>query len=123
MDEMMVEMEQTNQRVEVELQRVSGISEMISHDVGVALQSMQFEDMTNQLLEHLQKRIDALRGFSEGYASLRRDFDIIKHEGVDLDEHFNRLRSVMEIAHELTEKTERNPVHQEDMGDGDIDFF
>lgn len=123
MDEMMAEMEQTNQQVETELQRVSGISEAISSDVEVALQSMQFEDMTNQLLGHLQKRVDALRGFSEGYALLRLDFDIVGHNDVALDEHFKRLRSVMDAAHELTEKTERNPVHQKDMNDGEIEFF
>ncbi|RDH85698.1 MAG: hypothetical protein DIZ80_01875 [endosymbiont of Galathealinum brachiosum] len=125
MDEMMEELEQTNEQISNELQNVSSISSEISSDVELALQSMQFEDMTNQLIEHMKKRVETLRGFSNASSSLRHDFNIVKSSDIamHLDEHLSKLRLTMANAHELSEQTIKNPVHQESMDDGEIDFF
>ncbi len=125
MHEMTEELENTNQEISNELQNVSGIATEISHYVEQALQSMQFEDMTNQLLEHMKKRVSTLRVFSDVSSSLRHDFNIVKRQdlALQLDEHIERLRTTMISAHDLSEKTIKNPVHQESMDDGEIEFF
>jgi len=125
MDEMMNELDQTNERISSELNNISGIASEISGDVELALLSMQFEDMTNQLLEHMNKRVQTLRGFSVASSSLRHDFNIVKRADVaqHLEEHINHLRSTMANAHEISEQTIKNPVHQESMDDGEIEFF
>lgn len=125
MDEMMLEIERTNENIALELQNVSGISAEISNDVELALQSMQFEDMTNQLIVHLNKRLETLRGFAKVSSLLRHDFNVENTSEIatQLESHIGHLQTVMAEAHELSEKTVKNPVHQESMDDGDIDFF
>lgn len=125
MDEMMLEIERTNENIALELQNVSGISAEISNDVELALQSMQFEDMTNQLIVHLNKRLETLRGFAKASSLLRHDFNVENTVEItaQLEDHITHLQAVMAEAHELSEKTVKNPVHQESMDDGEIDFF
>lgn len=125
MDEMMSEIEETNANIGNELKNVSNIAAEITTDVELALQSMQFEDMTNQLLVHLNKRVDTLRGFANASSLLRRDINGVNRNKVagQLEEHISHLETVMSAAHELSEETSKNPVHQESMDDGDIDFF
>jgi methyl-accepting chemotaxis protein len=125
MDEMMSELEHTNVQIGDELQAVSTIASEITNDVEIALQSMQFEDMTNQLIEHMKKRVETLRGFSTAQSSLRHDFNIVKRSDIamQLEEHIGHLRSTMANAHEISEKTILNPVHQESMDDGEIEFL
>jgi methyl-accepting chemotaxis protein len=125
MDDMMLEIEQTNVKITEKLQHMSGISEGISKDVELATQSMQFEDMTNQLLEHLYKRVDTLRGFSTASSKLRHDICEVqnKDKSVRLDEHIEHLQYAMSTAHALSEKTIMNPVHQASMNTGEVELF
>lgn len=125
MDEMMSEIEQTNEKITEELQHISGISEKISSDVELATQSMQFEDMTNQLLKHLYKRVDTLRGFSVASSHLRHDICDVqnKNKTLQFDEHIVHLQNAMTRAHALSEKTIMNPVHQTSMNTGEVDLF
>jgi len=125
MDEMMEEIERTNLQVSDELKNVSSISSEISNDVNLAVQSMQFEDMTNQLIEHVNKRVQTLRGFSNASTYLNNDMHKVKkHEqALQFDEHIALLRSAMNDAHKLSEQTIKNPVHQDDMDNGEIELF
>lgn len=125
MDEMMSEMEAANENIATKMQDISSISGKITEDVGLALQSMQFEDMTNQLLSHLNKRIETLRVFSTSSSSLRHDFSVVNRKvlSVQLDGHIDSLQAAMMVARELSVKTMHNPVEQESMDGGDIDFF
>lgn len=125
MDEMMSEIEEMNANITNELKNVSDIAEAITGNVELALLSMQFEDMTNQLLVHLNKRIDTLRNFSKASSLLRCDIKSAnsKEMSKQLEENIGQLQAAMDVAHELSEKTLNNPVHQENMDDGGIDFF
>jgi len=125
MDEMMDEVEQTNEKISNELKNVSSIASEISNDVGLAIQSMQFEDMTNQLIDHMNKRVQTLRGFSDASSSLRHDFKVVKRSDLAMkfEEHIDRLRLTMTNAHVLSEETIKNPVNQDSMDDGEIELF
>jgi len=125
MDEIMLEMEQESLSVSEELQQVSTISEAISHDVGMALQSMQFEDISNQLIGHLQKRVDTLCSFSGAHALLRDEVGVVrsKNASLDLNDYLERLRAAMQVAHGFSDKTAHNPVHQTGMDNGEVELF
>ena len=58
--ELMDEAESINQHVKNQLQQVSSITECIKQDVSTAVRSLQFEDMTRQLIEHMNYRVDAV---------------------------------------------------------------
>ncbi|NOZ11029.1 MAG: hypothetical protein GXP09_08345 [Gammaproteobacteria bacterium] len=125
MDEIMTEIEQTNKNIGDELQRVSSISSEITKNVDLALKSMQFEDMTSQLLVHLSKRVGALRGFTDASSELRHDFNVVSRNdlALQLDEHIEHLQIAMSTAHKLSGETEHAPVHQKNMDDGEVVFF
>jgi len=125
MDELMEDMEKMNQDVASELQQVSLFSEKINEGVNVALHSLQFEDMTNQLIGHMTKRLDAIGGFGSAAARLRKDFEVEVREQLEgkFEKHVERLRTAMDVIQGMSEATHKSPVHQEDMASGDIEYF
>ena len=125
MDELMGEMEKINQEVASELQQVSSFSEEINAGVNMALCSLQFEDMTNQLIGHMEKRLDAIGGFGCASAQLRKDFDVVPGEQLEeqFEQHVEYLQASMEATRQMSGATQKSPVHQEDMDSGDIEFF
>lgn len=125
MNDVMSEVEGLNNSIAIELEVVSSISTEIGQSVELALQSMQFEDMTNQLLVHVNKRIQTLRHFSEVTTVLRNDFKFEKKESAEteMDAHIETYHKIMAEAQALTEETLKNPVHQDSMDNGDVEFF
>jgi methyl-accepting chemotaxis protein len=70
-EELMQEVEDVNASMADRLGEVSVISESISQDVALAVQSLQFEDMTRQLSDHMAKRLGALQGYWDEAESIR----------------------------------------------------
>lgn len=125
MDELMDGMDKMNQQVASELQQVSSFSEQISTGVNVALRSLQFEDMTRQLLEHMDKRLDAISGFGFAAGELRKDFELVAKDQIDgqFAQDVEQLKAAMEVIKEMAMETQKTPVHQQGMDGGDIEFF
>ena len=72
-----------------------------------------------------QKRLDAISGFGYAAAQLRKDFDVVAREQLEeqSEQHVERLREAIGTVHQMPGVTHKNPVHQEDMDSGDIEFF
>ena len=62
LSDMIREVDNSNEFIATQLQKASNISEQISQKVALAVQSLQFEDMTNQLIGLMQKRLSLLNG-------------------------------------------------------------
>lgn len=125
MDELMEDMELINQKVGSELQQVSSFTEEISAGVNVALRSLQFEDMTNQLIGHMENRLDSIDGVTCALAKLHKDFGVItRGQSEDQSkEHAERLRATMGETLQMLGGTQQSPVHQEGMESGNIEIF
>ena len=125
MDELMGEMEDTNQKVSLELQQVSSFSEDINAGVNVALRSLQFEDMTSQLIGHMEKRLESISGYGWEGAQLRMEFDTldINYSETHFDQQIERLQIAKKAIQEMSNKLHNSPVDQEVMDGGTIDFF
>jgi len=125
MDDVMTEIENANELIGIELKVVSGISSEITGSVELALQSMQFEDMTNQLLMHVGKRMQTLKSFSEAASHMKNDFTLVKKDtaSLNLTGHIDAYSEIMREAYKLSEKTLNNPVQQESMDNGEIELF
>ncbi len=127
MDKLMGDMEAVNQQLTGELQQVSTFSEEISAGVNVAIRSLQFEDMTSQLIGHMEKRLNAIGSVRGAADQLRGGVDIMATEPLDsrFSEHAEHLRIAIEAVHHISgaTKTEACPVDQESMDVGDIEFF
>jgi hypothetical protein len=103
------------------LKRLNTIAEEMASTTGTTVQSLQFEDMATQLLQHVDRKLDVL-------ASLAKDMAVINPTAASippllrtnqLDELFERLES---YRTELSVAT-RKVVQQSSLESGDIELF
>jgi len=116
--EMMTEVAETNHVMSGQLNDISGISNNISENVGIAVRSLQFEDMTRQLLERIECRGQVLRVAIDklvGLVMLSTD-----------SWGQNRLDDVRRIREEIDQAlatVAHSSVNQADMGSGETELF
>lgn len=120
--ELMAEVNEINNGMAGELNRVSDLSEAIGENVAVAVRSLQFEDMTRQLLEHMQKRLDAFHTFLSLAEEMRAG--LLSAEGGAVQDGFgDRLAQLRVDFEENAEALQRSPIHQQSMDGGDVELF
>ena len=103
--------------------QLSVIANQVENEVRVTVTSLQFQDLSNQLLGHVGKRIDILE---ETMSSLSQiSFGNGKAKcGLDgLRTHLVHFESAIEQATELIDRAKHNPVSQTNMSSGDIELF
>jgi methyl-accepting chemotaxis protein len=106
---------------------LAGIVAEIEQQVGIAITSLQFQDMTSQLIGHTQLRIEqsqrllaALYGVGDVLASMAA----MSPDGADPDqEHAARFQRVSELLEQVRTVTHRNPVQAGQMATGDVELF
>jgi len=125
MDELMEEMENVNRTIAHELGEVSTISAEISESVEIALTSLQFEDMTRQLLDHVGKRLHALNGYANTSTLIIDNISSLNNDNYNevINKNIELVRAEVSSLKAASDQTSSNPVTQEDMNNGDIDFF
>ncbi|MFQ5469160.1 MAG: methyl-accepting chemotaxis protein [Gammaproteobacteria bacterium] len=125
LSELMADMDSMNKDMTVQLNEVSSITESIGHNVGVAVQSLQFEDMTSQLIAHIGKRVHSLgllinvlneAGQNVQGENLAEVSD--KYENLQL-----KLRSTMNEKDMSLTAASHNPIKQQSVDNGDIELF
>lgn len=121
MAEAIAEMDTVNTAISEELAQVSMVSENVAVQVGHALQSLQFEDMTRQLLENIEKGIFSIKDFSVETSQLV--FDLQTSESTDFAKHAENVEQLIEQARQSMIAATISPVKQNNMDDGDIEFF
>ena len=125
MEELMSGMEDVNRQVATELQQVSSFSEEIRAGVDLAVRSLQFEDMTRQLIGHMEKRLDSVNEFGRVSARLRGDFDVTAREfqGHQFDEQMERLHAAKEEVRRMSEISHNSPVQSGVTDSEEVEFF
>ena len=127
LSQMIKEVDNSNEFIAGQLQKASVISEHISQKVSLAVQSLQFEDMTNQLIGLMQKRLSILSNSVAFLTNCHPDkcrpaLDDLQSLITDIKiqlktNHDNSLHSLQ--SDKLTEKS----VQQQDLSDGAIELF
>lgn len=125
MDELIKGMEKINQEVASELQQVSSFTEEISAGVNVALRSLQFEDITNQLTQHMGDRLDSINEFNSILSRHHKDFELLKLDQLEnpFEDHLERLREIMNVAIKKSGVMRESPANQTGMESGAIELF
>lgn len=118
--EMMDEVADTNKFLSQELHDVSSLAENISHNVAVAVRSLQFEDMTRQLVEGLEVRADTLHLLTEKLIDMNRVVEGASPERGELLARIQQLK--VEIDRELEALAHRS-IRQQDMDSGEAELF
>lgn len=120
MNELMGEMSATNQAIAAQLQDVSHIVEQLTDSVNTAVRSLQFEDMTKQLLEHAHQRLALLKAVAERLPGNRAAANPGTAAETVLADFLSAIRADIEaLYHQSTHKS----VSQNSMNEGDVELF
>ncbi|MBI3560417.1 MAG: hypothetical protein HY080_01680 [Gammaproteobacteria bacterium] len=110
-DGMLDEVASMDESVNQNLARVSAISDSIYENVQVAVRSMQFEDITQQLIAHVKKILIHVAEVSSIFEDDKTTTDI---ESVN-----KKIQFYTSSINTFTHK----PVHQVSVAEGDVELF
>ncbi|MBF8271291.1 MAG: Methyl-accepting transducer protein [Magnetococcales bacterium] len=117
-DEMMHEVSEIDRFTEETIHKVTGLADQISSQVGVAIMSMQFEDMVTQLSGSMEKKFAVLESFSQ-----TMDADILFVDGLSQPEQLLRLQQMLEVQQASFNAVDRGAVQQSSMDEGEVELF
>jgi methyl-accepting chemotaxis protein len=122
--DMMVEIQNFNEKTGVTLAGMARIANEVEHSVGSAVTTLQFQDLTTQLIEHTKRRIRGMDGILGEVAGMARE--AAGKSGGKADQYAEQLvrcRGVVTEGVAVLEAEKSNPVSQQQMGSGDIELF
>ncbi|MBK1690840.1 methyl-accepting chemotaxis protein [Ectothiorhodospira mobilis] len=117
MDEMMNQVQQLNQRISRGLDEMSQQAQQVQDSVNAAVRLLQFEDITRQVLERAQMRID----FMERFVAELRQLPLV--EPGRSRNQVEQARARLESLREELRQAAHKPVQQTSMGGGEIELF
>jgi hypothetical protein len=99
---------------------VQELSAQLENDINTAIRSLQFQDMTRQLVDHAIHRISAMNHALADIKTMSEE----RHEDWPsfIDYLYRHKESILMKVASLDER-KTNPVSQGHMGSGDIDLF
>lgn len=121
--EMMGEIQGMNAKMSHSAEELRGISEDIGNGVNKAVTSLQFQDLTSQLLAHAKSRIEALEGIMQDVAKLCGNDKRGTRTQKDYLAGIAKLKSSIRETAAALREAELHPVKQESMATGDIELF
>lgn len=120
--ELMQEVTDINAGMADQLREVSGMSEQIGQNVAIAVRSLQFEDMTRQLVDHMRKRLQAFHEFLGTVDGLRSG--LLSDEGAEIERQLQeRIAQLHVNFDESAEMLEKSPIHQHNMDESEVELF
>ncbi len=122
--EMMDAIGEINRRMNASVERLSQIGVEVEENARTAITSLQFQDLTSQLLGHAGRRLEEVEVIVGELASLpleqEEHYESASHE---CRARLERVRSSLEEAGKRLDALHHNPVSQNKMSSGDIDLF
>ena len=117
---LMQEISDFNVEMEVKLREVAAASENVNYQVGIAVRTMQYEDMATQLLDGINDRADVVNDLMTGMnANIRHYIENQNSDEVKIDDMpFNYQAEIQQAKSRLKQK-----VAQTNLTAGDVDLF
>lgn len=114
----MGDIRQVNQVVTDKVKVLSGVTEELSRSVNQTVTSLQFEDISRQLLLHTSERLAALEEMGQSCEALVRNDGIVGAPALtSLIAESERVLALARV------RTSRNPIMQEAMRGGSVELF
>jgi methyl-accepting chemotaxis protein len=116
-DEMLQSLSALDRMADENMRRLGTITDDIKGNVGVAVRSLQFEDISRQLIEHVQQSLVSMRDGFDSLAEIANSANTTPASGNS------------EMNRELTDLSEKmalsqhKPVQQGAMLEGDVELF
>ncbi|MBI5438103.1 MAG: chemotaxis protein [Nitrosomonadales bacterium] len=115
---MMMDLTELNETITKNAVELNRLNSKVEHNVGVAVSTLQFQDMSSQLIGHAQMRMAALQEvaneMSKGTDSPNRQ------------EYLEQIAAYNRLLHEhvvTLDAKKSNPVAQDNFDTGDIELF
>ncbi|MBF0142477.1 MAG: hypothetical protein HQL59_03340 [Magnetococcales bacterium] len=113
-DDMMAEVSEIDRFTAITLTEVSRITDALNHSVGVAVMSLQFEDMVTQLTGSIENKLAIVESVMDGLS---------EPPSIEPTEIIPHLRLHLEAQKERFDEVDRRAVRQTSMDEGDIELF
>jgi len=111
-----VDISGTQQKVSGVLNTLSETSETIHDEINNSIRALQFEDITRQLTEHIQKRLEHIN-----------EIALVAHTDIAGASTELELRNIADRLYNMRDNFRQmniaDIVQQQDMSEGDIDLF
>lgn len=117
-DEMMEDVSEIDKFTAQTLNQVSGLANTIAHNVGVAVMSLQFEDMVTQVSQNMDRKFVMLENFVEELCC-----GCMSVEGMTHDQRLAQVRQTLEKQKQLFDEADHKAVSQTSLDEGDIELF
>jgi methyl-accepting chemotaxis protein len=113
-----------NDQVEQSADEIGRISSAVGAEVRTAVTSLQFQDMSTQLIGHVNKRIETLGEILASLAHLPLAArELSGADEAQCEERLQRFAQQLGEAAALVERARHNPVSQKSLATGDIELF
>ena len=116
---MMDEVTLLNESIEKKLITIKAISNQLNDDVSMAVRGLQFEDMVNQLTQHVELTCQQVAPF----ISKAADSYTSDSAAVNSVERVKNLRESLQAIRSQTCASEHEAVVQTSMSEGEVDLF
>ncbi len=125
LNDLMQDIEDINLYVAQKLNEVSGVSEELAVDVGNAVRSLQFEDISRQLLEHMEHRVQGLNQVIGCVTQFESDMvEIMASTGGQQEVlYFERIEQLQNQLSDIMAAIRDTPVSHENMDEGEVELF
>lgn len=123
-DDMIEDISKFNQILGTRLGEASNFAREIDNNVGVAIRTMQFEDIARQLLEHSKEKIRDMDAYFSGLSSI---LETHRESRVsNLQDGLNYIECLRESVKELRASAvipRNKPAEQQTMDAGEVELF
>lgn len=110
----MESLQSTNSQIVGVVDQMGEISSEVGVKVNAAVRALQFQDMSDQLLNHLQRRLHSWQEISQGATDVEA-----APESCD----WRQLREALHQSNLRLALLEHVPVQQRNMSSGDVELF
>lgn len=114
-----------NRNVQNSAAEISSVSEQVGLEVRSAVTSMQFQDMSTQVMGHINKRVEVLDSVLSSLAQLPLACQSMEEQDLyaDCEGRIKHFKQGIVEASSLIEQARHNPVSQKSLDEGDIELF
>lgn len=110
---------------EVNTESLTSSQDKIQEQIQEVVTNLQFQDMTNQILERSLKRVDALKSliYEIGNHGDQADVGILVREQEEIAEYIDKLKLGLIDSDAISSGINNRSVDQKDMSSGSVDLF
>ncbi|WP_130471404.1 methyl-accepting chemotaxis protein [Candidatus Magnetaquicoccus inordinatus] len=117
-DAMMAQISENDRLTAKLLQQVVQITGEIHNSIGMAVLSLQFEDMVTQLTQGIEKKVTAMEKWDNVF-----DLELQFNDAIPRRERVLHAQQRLQEQKQLMQSTSHRPVQQANMDEGDIELF